>query len=185
MSRMPRTAGRLYRLAWFFYLVLAVGAVVWIGLRLGSIPLSLFVRPGWWLDLLLGVACGLLLLGLWQLGLRTLPLAGQLEERLAEVLGAVPRDEALALALLSGFSEELLFRGAMQGAWGFLPATFLFALLHTGSGPAFRLWTAFATVAGLAFGALMLWRGNLVAPVVAHVLVNGVNLYRVAVAGRR
>ena len=158
-----------------------MAAVVWIGLRLGALPLTLFVRSeGWWLDLLLGAGSGLLLLGLWQLGLRFLPLAGALEEKLAQALGPLPRDEALALALLSGFSEELFFRGALQGALGFLAASLLFALLHTGSGPAFRLWTAFAAVAGVSFGALMLWRGNLVAPIVAHVLVNAVNLLRLA-----
>jgi len=175
----PRVPGRLYRLAWSFYLVLAIAAVVWIGLREGTIPLALFLRlDGWWFDLGLGVASGLLLLGLWHLGLRFLPLAGALEGHLTEVLGPLPRDEALALALLSGFAEELFFRGAMQGSLGFLAASVLFALLHTGPGPAFRLWTLFAAVAGLAFGALMLWRGNLLAPVVAHALVNGVNLVR-------
>jgi membrane protease YdiL (CAAX protease family) len=86
--------------------------------------------------------------------------------------------EVVALALLSGFAEELFFRGAVQGSWGWLPATVLFALLHTGPGPAFRLWTLFAAVAGLVLGALMIWRGNLLAPVVAHGLLNGINLGR-------
>jgi uncharacterized protein len=155
--------------------------VVWVGLRQGSIPLALFVRAdGWWLDLLLGIGTGLFLLGLWQVGLRFLPLAGRLEDRLTQVLGPLPRDEALALAVLSGFAEELLFRGAVQGAWGIFAASLLFALLHTGPGPAFRLWTVFAAVAGLSFGALMVWRGNLLGPVVAHILVNAVNLYRLS-----
>jgi membrane protease YdiL (CAAX protease family) len=56
----------------------------------------------------------------------------------------------------------------------------LFALLHTGPGRHFRLWTVFAVLAGALFGGLMLWRGNLLAPVVGHVLVNGVNLRRLA-----
>jgi membrane protease YdiL (CAAX protease family) len=56
----------------------------------------------------------------------------------------------------------------------------LFSLLHTGSGKHFRLWTVFAALAGALFGGLMLWRGNLLAPVLAHVLVNGVNLRRLA-----
>jgi membrane protease YdiL (CAAX protease family) len=48
-----------------------------------------------------------------------------------------------------------------------------------------RLWTLFAVVAGSLFGGLMLWRGNLLAPVVAHFLVNAVNLSRLAAETRR
>ena len=34
----------------------------------------------------------------------------------------------------------------------------------------------FALVAGLLLGGMMLWRGNLLSPVLAHALVNGINL---------
>ena len=84
--------------------------------------------------------------------------------------------------MLSGFAEELFFRGAVQGSWGFVWATLLFALMHTGPDPAFRLWTLFALLAGALFGGLMLWRGNLLAPVTAHFVVNAVNLRRIAVS---
>jgi membrane protease YdiL (CAAX protease family) len=172
--------GQLYRLAWGFYLVLAVGGVVWLGWG-GPIPLTLFVDPaGWWLDLGLGLAGGLALLSSWQLARLRLAEARRLEEHIAEILGPLSESEAVALALLSGFAEELFFRGAMQQAWGWLAATVLFALLHSGPGRAFRIWTGFAAVAGLLFAVMMLWRGNLLAPVVAHVLVNAVNLRRLA-----
>ena len=107
-----------------------------------------------------------------------------MEERLAELLGPIDLSEVVALALLSGFAEELFFRGAVQGSWGWLPATVLFALLHTGPGPAFRLWTLFAAVAGMVLAALMIWRGNLLAPVVAHGLLNGINLGRLVRSGK-
>lgn len=84
--------------------------------------------------------------------------------------------------MLSGFAEELFFRGAVQGSWGFVWATLLFALMHTGPDRAFRLWTLFALLAGALFGGLMLWRGNLLAPVTAHFVVNAVNLRRIAVS---
>lgn len=90
------------------------------------------------------------------------------------------RHEIVALALLSGFAEELFFRGAVQGAWGWFPATVLFTLLHTGPGSTYKAWTAFAGVAGLALAGLMLWRGNLLAPILAHVVVNAVNLNQLA-----
>ncbi len=165
-------------------MALAVGGAVWIGLREGVIPLRLFFDlREWWLDLLLGAGAGLLLLGLWKGAERAFPLARELEDQLGEVLGPLGRSEVIALAMLSGFAEELFFRGAVQGTFGWLPATLLFALLHAGPGRAFRLWTLFALVAGLLFGGLMELRGNLLGPVVAHFLVNAVNLWRLVCRG--
>jgi uncharacterized protein len=162
-------------------MALAVGGAVWIGFREGVIPLRLFVDAReWWLDLLLGIGAGLLLLGLWRGAERVFPLAQDLEDQLGAALGRLERSEVIALAVLSGFAEELFFRGAVQGSFGWVPATILFALLHTGPGRAFRLWTVFALIAGLLFGGLMEWRGNLLGPVVAHFLVNAVNLWRLA-----
>lgn len=156
---------------------------MWIGSRERVIPLTLFVDPGgWWIDLGLGVGSAAVLLGLWWLLGRRLAAGRELERRIAELLGPLARDEAIALAVLSGVAEELFFRGAVQGSWGWLWATALFAVLHTGPGLSFRLWTLFAVVAGGLFGGLVLWRGNLLAPVVAHVLVNAVNLSRLAAA---
>jgi len=174
-------AGRLYRFAWGLYMVLALAGALWIGLRRGVIPLSLFVDPrGWWLDLGIGLASGLVLLGAWWGAERTFPLARELETRLAGALGLVTSSEAIGLALLSSFAEELFFRGAVQGALGWVAATLLFGLLHSGPGKAFRLWTLFAVVAGGLMGGLMAWRGNLLGPVASHFLVNAVNLRRLA-----
>ncbi|HEX4964870.1 MAG TPA: CPBP family intramembrane glutamic endopeptidase [Thermoanaerobaculia bacterium] len=173
--------GRLYRFAWGLYLVLALAGAVWIGFQRGVIPLSLFFDARrWWLDLGLGLGAGLLLLGLWAAAERLFPLARELEVRLAEALGPLSGSEALALALISGFAEELFFRGAVQGTLGWVAATILFGLLHSGPGRAFRLWTLFALLAGGVLGLLMQWRGNLLGPVLGHFLVNAVNLRRLA-----
>ena len=181
----PRSlaSGQLYRLAWVFYLLLAVAAVVWLGAREGTIPLSLFVRwPGAVIDLGLGLAAGLALVGLWSLARSAFESARQLEEELRRLLGAVEPAEVVALALLSGFAEELFFRGAVQSAFGWLVATVLFTVLHTGSGRAFRLWTLFAAIAGLIFAGLVVWRQSLLSAMVAHMVVNAVNLRHLAVA---
>lgn len=180
--------GRFYRLAWVLYLVLGLAGVVWIGLREGVIPLGLFVdRREWWLDLLLGLGAAALLLGVWTGAERVLPQARDLEEQIAALLGPLTRSEAVGLAVLSGFAEEVFFRGALQGALpgppGWLVASILFGLVHTGPGRAFRLWTLFALSAGFLLGGLMLWRGNLLGPVVAHFAVNAVNLSRLAALG--
>jgi|CXWL01.1.fsa_nt_gi membrane protease YdiL (CAAX protease family) len=135
------------------------------------------------LDLALGLLAGTALLGLWALGLRFLRRARELESNLMSILSDLRPGDALALAIISGFAEETFFRGGLQSSFrdpatGLVVAALLFAALHTGPGPAFRLWTAYALAAGALCGLLLLWRGALLAPIVAHVLVNAVNLQR-------
>ncbi|HVS04089.1 MAG TPA: CPBP family intramembrane glutamic endopeptidase [Thermoanaerobaculia bacterium] len=179
----PPRQGDLFRTAATLYLVLAVCGVVWIGWREQGVPWRLFVDPAWWwLDLLLGAATALLILGVWQVVRRLVPLASELEGRLRDLLGAVRREEAIGLALLSGVAEEVFFRGAVQPSWGYPLATVLFAVLHTGRGRAMWLWTAAALFAGALLGGLMLWRGTLLAPIVAHFLVNAIQLDRLLTA---
>lgn len=155
-----------------------------MAVRDGRVRIERYVlRDQLGLDLALGLAVGAVLLGLWYLGLRLLPQARELEVTLTSILSDLNTGDALALALISGFAEETLFRGGLQGAFadpvtGVVVAAGLFAALHTGPGPSFRLWTAFALLAGALCGLLALWRGCLIAPIVAHVLVNAVNLQR-------
>lgn len=176
------SADRLYRVAWVVYLLLAIAGAVWMGVAAEhGLTLKRFVDPAtWWLDLLWGLGAGGALLGLWLAGRAVLPLARELERAIGSILDGLSPSDAFALAVISGFAEELFFRGAVQGSWGVVAATILFTLLHTGPGRPFLLWTVFALVAGAAFGALALLRGNLLAPIVAHVLVNAVNLTRLA-----
>lgn len=182
-ARQPLERGQLYRLAWGVYLVLAVGGVVWIGLRLGSIPLTLFVEPARLAaDVGLGLVAAALLLAIWIAARRMLDSARRLEDEIRRMLGPLETGEVIGLALLSGFAEELFFRGAFQGALGWPLATVAFALLHTGPGKAFRIWTLFALVAGVVFAALVEWRQTLVAAIIAHVVVNLVNLRYLAAA---
>lgn len=184
---LPAEPGRLLRFASVFYLALAVAGALGLGwARGGPLSLALFLVPAELpLDLLLGLAAAALLAGLWELGRRRLAAAAELEARLAALLGGLRRDEALALALLSGLAEETLFRGALQSAFGWTAATALFALLHSGPQRALRLWGLFALLAGALFGALVLWRGTLAPAVIAHVGVNAFNLMRLSSRGGR
>ncbi|MEO1083591.1 MAG: type II CAAX endopeptidase family protein [Acidobacteriota bacterium] len=175
----PPEAGRFYTAAWIFYLVLAVLGILWVGYSTGDISASLFIDPQlWWFDLLIGVgAGGVLLLG-WTLLRNRSSDMRRVEAVMRETMGELDGSQIIAVALMSGFAEELFFRGAMQTSWGWPWALILFGILHTGPEPSFRMWTIFAFAAGGIFAAVTLWRGNLLAAIVAHVLVNGVNMWR-------
>jgi membrane protease YdiL (CAAX protease family) len=86
--------------------------------------------------------------------------------------------------VLSATAEECLFRGTLQPWLGYVPTSILFGLLHFVPIRVFLPWTAFAMIAGFVFGALFGGTGNLITPIVAHALVNGVNLHLI-VRGRR
>jgi len=181
MPRPSPTSSRLYRVAWAFYLFLALAGLVGLAAQGRPVDLRLAVDPAsWWVDVALGLGAGGLLLAGWLAARRTLPAAGRLEATLARLLGPLSRSEIVALALISAISEELAFRGALQHAAGWLPAAAVFALLHLGPGPPFRLWSLFALVGGLVFGGLVVWREALAAPILGHLLVNLVQLRRLA-----
>lgn len=80
------------------------------------------------------------------------------------------------LGLLPGLSEELLFRGVMLPALGLnLAAVFvssiLFGVLHL-SGNGQWPYVVWAAIVGFALGYCALVTGNLVVPVVAHIITN-------------
>jgi len=122
----------------------------------------------------LAAALALVVLSRW-LTLRTR--AGEaLAERLAETLGPLSLAEIALLAVASGIGEELFFRGALQPRVGLVAASLLFGAAHLVPTRPLALWSLFAAAAGLLFGLLFERTGNLVAPVVAHVAVNALNL---------
>lgn len=80
------------------------------------------------------------------------------------------------LGLLPGLSEELLFRGVMLPALGLnvtalILSSILFGVLHlSGAGQwPYVLW---ATIVGFALGYCALITGNLLVPVLAHIITN-------------
>jgi membrane protease YdiL (CAAX protease family) len=93
---------------------------------------------------------------------------------LVPVFRACTWDELLALALVAGVGEELLFRGWMQewltptaGPWAALAVTSIaFGLVHAVT-PAYAV---LAMGIGLYLGGLQMWTGNLLAPIVVHAL---------------
>ena len=80
------------------------------------------------------------------------------------------------LGLLPGLSEELLFRGVMLPALGLNVAavvlsSILFGVLHL-SGAGQWPYVVWATIVGFALGYCALITGNLLVPVLAHVVTN-------------
>ena len=101
-----------------------------------------------------------------------------LARELAEMLGKRSARECVVLAVASGVAEEVFFRGALQPVLGWLLASLVFGLVHFAPKRELLPWTGFALIAGLVLGALFESTGNLVAPIVAHVGINAVNLRR-------
>jgi membrane protease YdiL (CAAX protease family) len=95
---------------------------------------------------------------------------------LARAIGPVSAREAILLAALSGVAEEAFFRGALQPQVGWPVATALFGLAHFHPRKELRVWSLSAALAGLGFATLFESSGDLLAPAIAHALVNAVNL---------
>jgi hypothetical protein len=100
---------------------------------------------------------------------------------LAELVGKRSLRDCIVLAVASGVAEEAFFRGVLQPALGWLLASLIFGLVHLAPKRELLPWTGFALAAGLVLGALFESTGNLVAPIVAHVGINAVNLRRLVV----
>ena len=82
----------------------------------------------------------------------------------------------VVLAVASALGEEIFFRGALLPAIGLAGSSLVFALLHVGPKLRFLPWTISSLVAGLLFGQLFLWSGDLAGPIAAHFTVNFLNL---------
>jgi len=80
------------------------------------------------------------------------------------------------IAFFSSLGEELLFRGLVQHWLGVLPTAVVFGLCHQIPGPARWVWVTWATAVGLGFGCIFAATGSLVGALVAHAVINAVNL---------
>ena len=88
-------------------------------------------------------------------------------EGLKPVFGNLSAMEIIAISVAAGVGEEMLFRGVLQPELGLVPASVIFGLLHMGDSGTlvFGCWVM---IMGAALGALAIWSGGLLAPIVAH-----------------
>ena len=127
-----------------------------------------------------GLVVGLAAVGLSEWLTRGTKLGERLADLLGESLVGITAGDAILLALASGMAEEMLFRGALQPAVGIVWASLLFGACHFLPRRELAIWSVYAVLMGFAFGWLFEWTGNLLAPIVAHTVVNGINLPRLA-----
>ncbi len=95
------------------------------------------------------------------------------------VLKPLALPDTIWLGLLPGLSEELLFRGVMIPAFGsgipaVLISSVLFGVLHL-SGAQQWPYGVWATTVGLMLGGITFVTGNLLIPIIAHILTNFVS----------
>jgi hypothetical protein len=185
----PRARPPLVRLALVFYGVLLLAAFAWAALAgrplawTAPVAASDAVSP--LRAALAGVlAAAIVVLASRQLTLRT-RIGEQLARSLAAALGPLTFAECWLLAGVSGIAEEAFFRGALQPQVGLLAASLLFAAAHFVPRRELLPWTGFALAAGLLLGWLFDATGSLIAPIVAHAGINGVNLRLLSQRGLR
>ncbi len=140
-------------------------------LRLSDDPLA-----GHLASLAGGVAVAVAVVAATRLLVRTQSWAAALHADLRPVARALGPGAVVPVALASSLGEEMLFRGALVPWVGVIVSSALFGALHQLRGRSRLSWAAFAAVVGLMLGALFRATGSLVGPILAHALINGVNL---------
>lgn len=170
--------------ALFFYGGLGCVALVW---RMSTPGVSILHPPGHPETLeglggaiVAGIVLGLVSLGLSELLTRFSRLGEALADTLGESLTGITAADGILLAFASGIAEEMFFRGALQPAVGLVWASLVFGACHFLPRRELALWSLYAVAMGFAFGWLFEATGHLAAPIAAHVLVNAVNLPRLA-----
>jgi uncharacterized protein len=164
------------------YLALGAAAVTWGNLRGQA---NVWQMPGRaeplvFASLASGLALGLAIVFWSRMALYRFEWARALHREFRGLLFPMTEVEILILALASSFGEELFFRGALLPAIGLVGSSLLFAVLHIGPKARHLPWTLSSLGAGFLFGAIFMWTGDLTGPVLAHFLVNFLNLRHVA-----
>ncbi|MEA5553671.1 CPBP family intramembrane glutamic endopeptidase [Anabaena cylindrica UHCC 0172] len=159
-------------------IILWIVAKLW--LRFGNIPLfKLYWHPR---DLFLGVGLSVIITVLSSLAYRfSLPYRKSADYYLKLVLKPLALPDLIWLGLLPGLSEELLFRGVMLPALGanhvaVIVSSLCFGVLHL-SGSEQWPYVIWATIIGIILGYSALLSGNLLVPIVAHILTNLLSSY--------
>lgn len=96
-------------------------------------------------------------------------------QEVAPIFSQLSWTDALLVAVVSGFCEEVLFRGVIQSQCGLLATSIIFALFHC-PGSRYFSYGIWAFAAGLLLGWLYIVTGSLWVPIVAHATSNAISL---------
>jgi membrane protease YdiL (CAAX protease family) len=164
------------------YLALGAAALAWGGLRGQPNVWQLAGRgePLVFAGIATGALLGLSIVFVSRLALYRYDWARALHREFRGLLNPLSDLEIVVLAVASSVGEEMFFRGALMPAIGLVGSSATFALLHIGPKARHLPWTISSFGAGLLFGAMFSWTGDLTGPVLAHFLVNFLNLRHVA-----
>ena len=165
---------RFVRFAGIFYGALVVAAALWSALRGRDLH---FVGDSLVTSLILGALTAATTISLGLLVYRLLPVLREIAEEIApRLLDGADRSGLVLVSIFSGVGEETFFRGAVQPEFGLVVASLVFGLVHIGPDRRYLVWTAWAFLAGLMFGALYEVTGGLLAPILAHSAHNAATL---------
>jgi membrane protease YdiL (CAAX protease family) len=160
---MSRTA--FLRLEWLLSIALVLISCAWAALR--DLPLAAMLVPSSRV-LLGGVLAGAALWGTIPLVLRAPSMQRVWREVLQPFSAGLGTRDVVVIALLSGVTEELFFRGILLPELGLVVSSLCFGGLHA----LCAVYFAWATLVGAGMGALTLAGGSLVTPIVAHATYN-------------
>lgn len=124
----------------------------------------------------LGVALALLLILGTRVCVNRFGWARALHLELRPVASGLANSRIVLIAGFSSLGEELLFRGLLQPWLGLVLAAVLFGVVHQIPGRSRWVWVSWATLVGLALGAIYSLTGSLLGPLLAHAIINAVNL---------
>ena len=153
------------RLEWLLSLALTVLSIAWARAR--ELPLAAALTPAP-SRLVLGVVTGAALWGTIPLLLRSPAMRRVWSELLLPFSRTLGTRDIVIIALLSGFTEELFFRGVLLPEMGLALSSLCFGALHA-LGAVYFAW---ATLIGAGLGALALASDSLVPPIAAHATYN-------------
>jgi membrane protease YdiL (CAAX protease family) len=174
--RAPPRRIRLQALAFYgAILVATVAFSVFVDDRLPTGDPS-WARSGLALQVAAGVAAGLLVVAVSVWLDRSFDWSRQLSRRFRELLGGISAGDAFLLALSSSVAEEILFRGLILPHAGIVLSSLAFGLVHFVPERTWLPWSLLATGVGFVFGGLALATGSVLAPILAHFVVNYLNL---------
>jgi hypothetical protein len=154
-------------------IILLVATKLWLHFSPNSL-LPVFWKPA---DLLLGIGMGVGITAASAIVYHFWPAYRQSADFYLElVLKPLVWSDLIWLGLLPGMSEELLFRGLLLptlglNAIGIVLSSCCFGVLHL-SGPQQWPYVVWATIVGMLLGFSAVATGNLLVPMVAHIVTN-------------